>query len=69
MGEETYIPIAETAKITATAPILSGPSSHPVTTHELTEWLVAHPNRALPFKYHLGAGGVIDTLDEIYVLP
>ncbi|MFI5979486.1 hypothetical protein ACIBEA_01275 [Streptomyces sp. NPDC051555] len=67
VGVETYLPLAETAKITATAPILAGSASKPVTVHELTAWLVAHPNSGLPFRYHLGAGGVIDTLDEVYL--
>ncbi|KMO93461.1 hypothetical protein [Streptomyces roseus] len=68
-GAWTYIPIAETAKITATAPIL-GPSTvtgKPISTSELTGWLDTHPDKGLPFRYHLNAAGVIDTLDEIYV--
>ncbi|MEV7543322.1 hypothetical protein [Streptomyces sp. NPDC089915] len=68
-GPWTYLPIAETAKITATAPIL-GPSTvmgRPISTSELTGWLDTHPDKGLPFHYHLNAAGVIDTLDEIYV--
>ncbi|WP_330260974.1 hypothetical protein [Streptomyces sp. NBC_00539] len=68
-GPWTYLPIAETAKITATAPIL-GPSTvtgKPISTSELTGWLDTHPDKGPPFHYHLNAAGVIDTLDEIYV--
>ncbi|MER6214259.1 hypothetical protein ABT213_09380 [Streptomyces sp. NPDC001674] len=68
-GPWTYLPIAETAKITATAPIL-GPSTvtgKPISTSELTGWLDTHPDKGLPFRYHLNAEGVVDTLDEIYV--
>ncbi|MEU8462087.1 hypothetical protein [Streptomyces sp. NPDC029003] len=67
VGTETFIPIAETAKITATAPIVPGLASKPVTLHELIAWVTAHPDSGLPFRYHLGAGGFIDTLDEVYV--
>ncbi|MFH7599827.1 hypothetical protein WDV06_32715 [Streptomyces racemochromogenes] len=67
-GPWTYIPIAETAKITATAPILpSTVTGKPISTDELTSWLDTHPDKGLPFRYHLNAAGVIDTLDEIYV--
>ncbi|GHB67968.1 hypothetical protein GCM10010347_42610 [Streptomyces cirratus] len=67
-GEWTYIPIAETAKITATAPILTTVvMGRPISTSELTGWLDTHPDKGLPFRYHLNAAGVIDTLDEIYV--
>ncbi|RPF44108.1 hypothetical protein EDD96_0626 [Streptomyces sp. Ag109_G2-6] len=68
-GPWTYIPISEKAKITATAPIL-GPGTvmgKPISTSELTGWLDTHPDKGLPFHYHLNAEGVIDTLDEIYV--
>ncbi|WP_405977386.1 hypothetical protein [Streptomyces sp. NBC_00158] len=68
VGEETFYPISETAKITATAPILPGEvMGKPISTHELTSWLSTHPDKGLPFRYHLNAAGVIDTLAEVYV--
>ncbi|MFC9292637.1 hypothetical protein ACFTWH_09805 [Streptomyces sp. NPDC057011] len=67
VGAETFIPIAESAKITATAPILAGVDPKPITLHELISWVTAHPDSGLPFRYHLGADGAIDTLDEIYL--
>ncbi|MFF4102664.1 hypothetical protein [Streptomyces sp. NPDC001903] len=67
-GPWTYIQISEKAKITATAPILpSEVMGKPISTSELTSWLDTHPDKGLPFRYHLNAEGVIDTLDEIYV--
>ncbi|MFJ8159578.1 hypothetical protein ACIRBY_01470 [Streptomyces sp. NPDC096136] len=67
-GAWTYLPIGEKAKITATAPILpSVVMGRPISTSELTSWLDTHPDEGLPFRYHLNAAGVIDTLDEIYV--
>ncbi|MFD8981423.1 hypothetical protein [Streptomyces sp. NPDC059564] len=67
VGTETFIPIAETAKITATAPVITGSESKPVTLHELISWLDTHPDAGLPFRYHLRADGFIDTLDEVYL--
>lgn len=67
-GPWTYLPISEKAKITATAPILpSVVMGKPISTDELTSWLDTHPDKGLPFHYHLNAAGVIDALDEIYV--
>ncbi|MET9887022.1 hypothetical protein ABZZ20_28540 [Streptomyces sp. NPDC006430] len=64
VGVETFIPIAEDAKITAVTPIVAGSASKPITLHELTDWLIAHPNKGLVFRYHLGGKGAIDTLDQ-----
>ncbi|KOU29721.1 hypothetical protein ADK52_05295 [Streptomyces sp. WM6372] len=64
VGEETYIPIAEDAKIGAHAPILSGSMNKPITTHELTSWLETHPNKGLVFHYSVNKAGVIDTLGQ-----
>ncbi|MFB7055533.1 hypothetical protein ACFCXT_20715 [Streptomyces vinaceus] len=64
VGEETYIPIAEDAKIGAHAPILSGSTNKPITTHELTSWLETHPNKGLVFHYDVNKAGVIETLGQ-----
>lgn len=64
VGEETWIPIADDAKIGAHAPILSGSTNKPITTHELTSWLETHPNKGLVFHYSVNKAGVIDTLGQ-----
>ncbi|MEV6579410.1 hypothetical protein AB0M92_14785 [Streptomyces sp. NPDC051582] len=64
VGEETWIPIAEDAKIGAHDPILSGSANKPITTHELTSWLETHPNKGLVFHYNVNKAGVIDTLGQ-----
>ncbi|MFK0235132.1 hypothetical protein [Streptomyces vinaceus] len=64
VGEETYIPIAEDAEIGAHAPILSGSSNKPITTHELTSWLETHPDKGLVFHYDVNKAGVIETLGQ-----
>ncbi|MEV7725276.1 hypothetical protein AB0P15_11150 [Streptomyces sp. NPDC087917] len=66
VGEETYFPIADGAEITATAPIVTGSASKPITVDQLVAWVLAHPNSGLPFRYHLNAAGAIDTLAEIH---
>ncbi|WP_051832090.1 hypothetical protein [Streptomyces katrae] len=64
VGEETFIPIAEDAKISAFAPILSTTVSTPISTHELTSWLETHPDKGLVFHYNVNKAGVIDTLGQ-----
>lgn len=67
VGKETFYPIADTAKITATTPIVESTESTKISLDTLVDWVVAHPGSALVFRYHLGADGAIDTLDEIFV--
>ncbi|MEV0409356.1 hypothetical protein AB0I68_00770 [Streptomyces sp. NPDC050448] len=64
VGEETFIPIAEDAKISAHDPILPTSVNKPITTHELTSWLETHPNKGLVFHYNVNHAGVIDTLGQ-----
>ncbi|MFF1560008.1 hypothetical protein [Streptomyces sp. NPDC058279] len=64
VGEETFIPIAEDAKITAVTPIVASTVSKPITLHELTEWLIAHPDKGLVFHYDVGKSGAIETLGQ-----
>ncbi|MFI8500403.1 hypothetical protein ACIGFK_18130 [Streptomyces sp. NPDC085524] len=67
VGKEVFVPIADTAKITATAPIVQGSAPEKITLQQLIDWVTAHPDAGRPFQYHLGADGAIDTLDEVYL--
>ncbi|MFB7176841.1 hypothetical protein ACFCYI_03920 [Streptomyces sp. NPDC056257] len=67
VGKETFLPLSDTAAITATAPITGGSAPEKITVGKLVDWVVAHPDSGLPFRYHLGADGAIDTLDEVYL--
>ncbi|MCX5148356.1 MULTISPECIES: hypothetical protein [unclassified Streptomyces] len=69
VGEETFIPVADDAKITAMAPILSGSVSKPITAHELTSWLESHPNKGLVFHYNVNHRGMIETLGQEEYTP
>ncbi len=66
VGKETFLHIAEDAKITAVTPIIAGPLSQPITLQQLIDWLIAHPNQGRVFRYHLDSAGVIDWMDQQY---
>ncbi|WP_327252159.1 hypothetical protein [Streptomyces sp. NBC_01244] len=66
VGKETYLNIAEDAKITAVTPIIASPVSKPITLQQLIDWLIAHPNQGRVFRYHLDGAGVIDWMDQQY---
>ncbi|WP_404953157.1 hypothetical protein [Streptomyces sp. 147326] len=67
VGKETFLPLADNADITATAPVVEGSAPEKISVQQLVDWVVAHPDSGLPFRYHLGADGAIDTLDEVYL--
>ncbi|WP_327418888.1 hypothetical protein [Streptomyces sp. NBC_01233] len=67
VGKETFLPLADDAGITATAPVVEGSAPKKISVQQLVDWVVAHPDSGLPFRYHLGADGAIDTLDEVYL--
>ncbi|WP_225840327.1 hypothetical protein [Streptomyces sp. NK08204] len=64
VGKETYMPMDQAAYITATNPIVESSANQHIGVQEFLDWLEAHPNSGLVFKYHLGADGAIDRLDE-----
>lgn len=64
VGKETYIPMDQAAYVTVTNPIVASTENQHIGVQEFLDWLEAHPNSGLVFKYHLGADGVIDRLDE-----
>ncbi|MFF1412167.1 hypothetical protein ACFVX6_20755 [Streptomyces sp. NPDC058289] len=66
VGKETFLNIAEDAKITAVTPVIASPLSQPITLQQLIDWLIAHPNQGRVFRYHLDGAGVIDWMDQQY---
>lgn len=66
VGKETFLNIAEDAKITAVTPVVASTVSQPITLQQLIDWLIAHPDQGRVFRYHLDAEGVIDALDQQY---
>ncbi|MGW6706364.1 hypothetical protein ACWGDE_15920 [Streptomyces sp. NPDC054956] len=66
VGKETFLNIAEDAKITAVTPVVDSPLSQPITLQQLIDWLAAHPDQGRVFRYHLNGAGVIDWMDQEY---
>ncbi|MBL1104346.1 hypothetical protein JK361_06965 [Streptomyces sp. 5-8] len=64
VGKETYIPLDQAAYVTATNPIVESSENQRIGVQEFLDWLDAHPDSGLVFKYHLGADGAIDSLEE-----
>ncbi|MEU6861907.1 hypothetical protein ABZ924_01320 [Streptomyces sp. NPDC046876] len=69
VGEETFISVNEDAKISALTPIVAGTVSKPITINELSEWLIAHPNKGLVFHYNVDHHGWIETLGQEEYTP
>ncbi|MDX2388714.1 hypothetical protein NJL88_01160 [Streptomyces sp. DK15] len=72
VGKETFLPIAADAEVTAVTPIVASTENQKITLRQLIDWLVAHPDQGLVFRYHMGADGgsgegpAIDTLDQVF---
>ncbi|MEU2281679.1 hypothetical protein ABZ614_06890 [Streptomyces sp. NPDC013178] len=64
VGKETYMPMDQAAYVTVTTPIVKSTENQHIGVQEFLDWLEANPNSGLVFKYHLGADGAIDRLDE-----
>jgi hypothetical protein len=66
VGKETYIPLDQAAYVTATNPIVESTENQRIGVQELLDWLEAHPNSGLVFRYELGKDGAIHTLEEVF---
>lgn len=66
VGKETYIPLDQAAYVTATNPIVASSENQRIGVQELLDWLEAHPDSGLVFRYELGEDGAIHTLEEVF---
>ncbi|MGW7385864.1 hypothetical protein [Streptomyces sp. NPDC054794] len=66
VGKETYLPMDQAAYVTATNPIVESSKNQRIGVQELLDWLDAHPDSGLVFKYHLGGDGAIDSLEQAF---
>ncbi|MFD6875550.1 MULTISPECIES: hypothetical protein [unclassified Streptomyces] len=72
VGKETFLPIAADAEVTAVTPIVASTENQKITLQQLIDWLVAHPDQGLVFRFHMGVDGgsgegpAIDTLDQVF---
>lgn len=63
-GKEYALPLDQAAYVTATNPITESSKNQHIGVQELLDWLDAHPDSGLVFKYHAGAGGTVDDLEQ-----
>jgi len=66
VGKETYLPMDQAAYVTATNPIVESSENQRIGVQEFLDWLEAHPDSGLVFKYHVGKDGAIDSLEEVF---
>jgi hypothetical protein len=63
-GKEYALPLDQAAYVTATNPITESTENEHIGVQELLDWLDAHPDSGLVFKYHAGADGTVDKLEQ-----
>ncbi|NEC87916.1 hypothetical protein [Streptomyces sp. SID12501] len=63
-GKEYALPLDQAAYVTATNPITESSENQHIGVQELLDWLDAHPDSGLVFKYHAGADGTVDDLQQ-----
>ncbi|MFD8236541.1 hypothetical protein ACFV20_32285 [Streptomyces sp. NPDC059696] len=66
VGKETYLPMDQAAYVTVTDPIVASTENQPIGVQEFLDWLEAHPDSGLVFRYHLGADGAVDRLEQVF---
>ncbi|MEU0007207.1 hypothetical protein ABZ079_23730 [Streptomyces sp. NPDC006314] len=66
VGKETYLPMDQAAYVTATDPVVESTENQHIGVQDFLDWLEAHPDSGLVFRYHLGDDGAIDRLDEVF---
>ncbi|MGQ4383973.1 hypothetical protein [Streptomyces sp. SAS_270] len=66
VGKETYLPMDQAAYVTATNPVVESSENQHIGVQEFLDWVEAHPDSGLVFKYHVGKNGVVDSLEEVF---
>ncbi|MFJ3306137.1 hypothetical protein ACIPSA_24005 [Streptomyces sp. NPDC086549] len=65
-GEDARWAMDQAAYVTATNPITSSSKNQRIGVGELIDWVDAHPDSGLVFRYETGADGSIDRLEQVY---
>ncbi|MGW4158017.1 hypothetical protein [Streptomyces sp. NPDC004788] len=65
-GEEARWAMDQAAYVTATNPIVASSENKRIGVQELIDWVKAHPNSGLVFRYDVGGDGSIDSLQEVF---
>ncbi|MFF9060177.1 hypothetical protein ACF09K_16045 [Streptomyces sp. NPDC014882] len=66
VGKETYLPMNQAAYVTVTNPVVASTENQPIGVQEFLDWLEAHPDSGLVFRYRLGADGAVDRLEQVF---
>ncbi|POX50165.1 hypothetical protein C3489_23270, partial [Streptomyces sp. Ru71] len=65
-GEDSRWALDQAAYVTATNPIVAGSTNQRIGVQELVDWIQAHPDSGLVFKYATGDDGAIHSLEQVY---
>ncbi|MFD7978601.1 hypothetical protein [Streptomyces sp. NPDC059071] len=65
-GEESRWALDQAAYVTATDPIVASTENIPIGVQELIDWVNAHPDSGLVFKYQTGDDGAIHRLEQVF---
>ncbi|MEU2063061.1 hypothetical protein [Streptomyces sp. NPDC013455] len=65
-GEDSRWAMDQAAYVTATTPITDSAGSRRIGVQELIDWLEAHPDAGLVFRYGTGDDGAIHSLRQVY---
>ncbi|HET6359917.1 hypothetical protein, partial [Streptomyces sp.] len=65
-GEHSRWALDQAAYVTATNPITDSSENQRIGVQELIDWINAHPDSGLVFRYETGADGAIHRLEQVF---
>ncbi|MFF8380768.1 hypothetical protein ACF07V_32050 [Streptomyces sp. NPDC015661] len=65
-GEESRMALDQAAYVTATNPVVTSTENQRIGVQELIDWVNAHPDSGLVFRYETGDDGAIHRLEEVF---
>lgn len=66
-GEDSRWALDQAAYVTATNPIVESTENQRIGVQELVDWVKAHPDSGLVFRYETGEDGAIHRLDQVFM--
>ncbi|MCX2184271.1 hypothetical protein KV205_27630 [Streptomyces sp. SKN60] len=66
-GEDSRWALDQAAYVTATDPIVPSTENQRIGVQELIDWVNAHPDSGLVFRYEVGEDGAIHRLDQVFM--
>ncbi|MGW3209315.1 hypothetical protein [Streptomyces sp. NPDC001135] len=65
-GEDSRWALDQAAYVTVTNPVVASSKNQHIGVQELIDWIKAHPDSGLVFKYATGDDGAIHSLEQVY---